>query len=295
MEASEELFAHLSNRVRICYQTFGNPDDPAVILVAGHAGSMLEFPEDLINLMSPADSTNRYFVIRYDHRDTGLSTEFPVPANYSLADMAGDIEGLVDHIGLASKGFHIVGASKGGMMAYLVAARRAGQCKSLTLLLTSPGISKELPQKEFRDYGNVPMFIGAGDQKQMHIDAGMRVWEGLATAPTDDDRKEQLALRTRIVERESKSGTLYSKEPNHGDATTQDEKWPGFDALKKIECPTTVLQAAKDPIFGEIHGEALAEAISGAEYVLWNDIGHELPRRVWVRLTELLQRTWQKG
>ncbi|KAF5025090.1 hypothetical protein F66182_2859 [Fusarium sp. NRRL 66182] len=79
MNASLELFVTLANRVRICYQTFGDPSDPAVILVPGNAGNMLEWPEGLIGQLLTASNGKKRFIVRFDQRDTGLSTEFPVP------------------------------------------------------------------------------------------------------------------------------------------------------------------------------------------------------------------------
>lgn len=98
MDASEELFVTLSTGVRICYQTFGDPSNPAIVFITGHSGSMLEWQEDMIELFNPAGGPQHY-IIRFDNSDTGLSTEFPVPGGYTLEDMAGDIEGLVDHLG----------------------------------------------------------------------------------------------------------------------------------------------------------------------------------------------------
>lgn len=147
MDASEELFVTLSTRVRICYQTFGNPSNPAVVLISGHSGSMLGWHEDMIKLFNPTDGP-RHYIIRFDNRDTGLSTEFPVPGGYTLEDMAGDIEGLVDHLGLPSVGFHIVGLSMGGHLASILAARRRREVRSLTLLYASPGTRANIPLNE---------------------------------------------------------------------------------------------------------------------------------------------------
>ncbi|KAM0560024.1 hypothetical protein ACHAPJ_003982 [Fusarium lateritium] len=298
MNASSELFVTLPNRVRICYQTFGDSSDPAVILIPGNAGSMLEWPEDLIEQLVSTNDGKKQFVIRFDQRDTGLSTEFPVPGGYSIGDMATDVEGLADHLNLSapSKGFHIVGASKGGPVAYTVAARRPQQVQSLTLMYTSPGISPELPMKEGLDLGLQPTLAGFGDQRATHVKMRMTVYDALTTQPDEAERKEVEELALRITEREMKSGTLYSKGPNHGAASHEGSGWPGGDTLKEVKCPTTVIQAGKDQIFGVVHGQALVKAIPGdVEYVLWEDVGHEMPRRIWGRLATLLQQFWKKS
>ncbi|KAM5341519.1 hypothetical protein ACJ41O_014550 [Fusarium nematophilum] len=290
MNASPELFVTLPNRVRICYQTFGDPSDPAVILIPGGSGSMLEWCEEMIQLFNN-DKSNPHFIVRFDPRDTGLSTEFPVPAGYTLEEMAGDVEGLIDHLELPPKGFHLVGASMGGPVAYLVAARRPRQTRSLTLLYASPGSSKELPLKAGVDVGTEPM--GIGNMRQKHIDFRMRIRDALTTQPDEENRKFDQALITRITDREMRAGTLYSKGPNHGAAGFAPR--PGVEILKDIVCPATVIQSAKDQYFSVAHGEALAKGLENSEYVLWEDVGHELPMRIWGRLAEVFVKTWKRG
>lgn len=291
MDASAELFVTLPNRVRLCYQTFGDASDPAVILIPGHSGSMLAWPEDMIRLFKPSGDGQNYFIIRFDPRDTGLSTEFPVPAHYDLSAMVGDLEGLIDHLELGPKGFHLVGASMGGPVAYMTAAQRQTQVRSLTLLVCSPGSSEELPLGAGIDPGLPPM--GFGNARKEWIDYHMRIYDLLTTKPDETERKEEEARAAQMTDREMRAGTLYSKHLNHGAAGYSPR--PGVEILKDFTCAATVLQAAHDPYFSVGHGEALAKAIPGAEYVLWDDIGHELPKRIWGRLAELFLQTWKRG
>ena len=290
MDASEELFVTLPNRVRLCYQTFGDPSHPGVVLIPGHSGSMLAWPEDMIRLFSPPSQP--HFIIRFDPRDTGLSTEFPVPANYTLSDMVDDVEGLIDHLDLSSRGFHLFGASLGGTIAYNVAARRPQQVKSLTMALSTPGHSEELPLKEGIDTGMPPMGFET-NLRQAYIDYYMRWYDGHALRPDETERKGELQRAGQITDREMRAGTLFSKGLNHGAAAYGPR--PSVEILKDLRCAATVLQAGHDQWFSEDHGKTLANAVQGAEYVLWDDIGHELPERIWPRLAELLLQTWKRG
>ncbi|KAL2202818.1 alpha/beta-hydrolase [Sarocladium strictum] len=290
-EFSEELFVQLPNRVRICYQTLGKPTDPAVVLVCGHACSLYDWNEQMLQLFTPP--SNPHFIIRFDHRDTGLSTEFPVPAEYNLLDMAGDVEGLIRHLDVGP--VHVVGGSLGGPIAWAVAARSPELTRTLTLVYTSPGISSELKMAQPNLDANLGMLPFAGmDQRQSFIDSSTRLMDFLATEPlSPEDRKAGIERITFIVNREAKHGTLYSKGPNHGAASS--EGWP-TKLLADIKCPTTVIQAGKDQFFGPEHGEALVKAIPGdVDYVLWEDVGHEFPKRVWDRFAEVLLQTWKKG
>ncbi|KAH7142863.1 Alpha/Beta hydrolase protein [Dactylonectria estremocensis] len=292
MDASLELFVTLPTRVRICYQTFGDPSDPAVVLIMGATCSMLDWREDLLPFFSP--DGDRHFLVRFDHRDTGLSTEFPVPGGYTLEHMAGDIEGLVDHLGLGPKGFHVVGTSMGGPLAYMLATRRPQQVKTVTLMFTSPGVSEDFPAGRGVDMGTLPMVPGAGDQKENYIEYSTNLYKLLATEPpSEEERKENEDLIKRIVDRDLKGGTLYSKGLNHRAALWGN--WPGEETVRQVKCPATVIQGGKDQFFGPEHGEALARWIEGAEYVLWDDVGHEMPKRIWGRMGEVFLRTWKRG
>ncbi|KAL4731706.1 hypothetical protein ACLX1H_000686 [Fusarium chlamydosporum] len=189
-----------------------------------------------------------------------------------------------------------MGVSKGGPVAYTVASHRPHQVKSLTLMFTSPGVSPELPIKGGLDLGFQPMLAGYGNVKETALRSGMKMYDAFTTQPDEEERKEVEELITRVVEREYKHGTLFSKGPNHGAASHEKDGWPGVDMLKQVKCPTTVVQVRQDQTFGEIHGEALVKAIPGdVEYVLWEDVGHELPRRVWDRMATLVQKTWKKA
>src|SRR3954453_19275195 len=115
----------------ICYETFGDPSDPAMLLVMGLGTQMVAWHDDFC-----AELAGRgFFVIRHDNRDSGRSTllsQLPVPtlrqlglrdrdAPYTLADMAADSIGVLDHLGIERA--HIVGASMGGMIAQTIAIR----------------------------------------------------------------------------------------------------------------------------------------------------------------------------
>lgn len=57
--------------IELCYEEFGNPADPAVLLIMGIGAQMvfwrLEFCQQLAD--------QGYRVIRFDNRDCGLSTK----------------------------------------------------------------------------------------------------------------------------------------------------------------------------------------------------------------------------
>ena len=129
----------------------GDPNDPAVLLIMGLGAQLLlwrkEFCEKLV------DQGLR--VIRYDNRDVGLSTKVtgrhtgaPLaprmvrsflglrsPAVYTLEDVADDAAALLDHLKIDTA--HIVGASMGGMIAQVFAARHKVRTKTLAIIFSS--------------------------------------------------------------------------------------------------------------------------------------------------------------
>src|SRR5437879_2868113 len=119
-----EQFAELGP-VTLCYETFGDQDDPALLLIMGLGTQMIAWREDFCRMLVDQG----FFVIRFDNRDVGRSTSMkgrPVslpelvtkrvkkPA-YTLGEMADDAVALLDHLGIQQA--HIVGASMGGMIA----------------------------------------------------------------------------------------------------------------------------------------------------------------------------------
>ena len=48
MSGSGEQFASLPSGIDLCYETFGNPDDPPVLLIMGLGGPMNWWTTDLL-------------------------------------------------------------------------------------------------------------------------------------------------------------------------------------------------------------------------------------------------------
>lgn len=108
-----------ANGVDLCVETFGDPADPAILLIHGTNTSMLGWEDEFCERLAAGPR----FVVRYDHRDTGRSVAYePGAPRYTLRDLVADAVGLLDAFGL--QGTHLVGRSLGG--AVRGAFRRAG-------------------------------------------------------------------------------------------------------------------------------------------------------------------------
>src|SRR4051794_12063299 len=133
--------------IELAYETFGDRDDPPVLLIMGLATQMIGWPDEFCSGLVERG----LFVVRFDNRDIGLSTHLDdrgAPdilsllggtgsAPYPLADLADDSVGLLDALHLDRA--HVVGASMGGMIAQLVAIRHPERVRSLTSIMSTTG------------------------------------------------------------------------------------------------------------------------------------------------------------
>ena len=142
----------LPTGITIEYETFGNPVDPALLLISGFSAQLTSWHENLCKLFA----AQNFHVVRFDNRDCGLSTkldgvvvnttavitaalmEEPIPeVPYTLTHMAADAMGVLDGLGIAKA--HVMGASMGGMIAQTVAIEHPHRVLSLTSVMSQPG------------------------------------------------------------------------------------------------------------------------------------------------------------
>lgn len=120
------------NGIDICSESFGDPSNPAILLIMGATCSMVYWDEEFCQRLA---DTGRY-VIRYDNRDVGRSVVYePGSSNYTVIDMANDAAGLLDAYNIEQA--NIVGMSLGGMIAQVLATRHPQKVLTLTLIASS--------------------------------------------------------------------------------------------------------------------------------------------------------------
>ncbi|QQA41811.1 alpha/beta fold hydrolase [Pelagovum pacificum] len=264
---------------RLAAESFGDPDDPAVLLVMGATASLLTWPEALCEELAAAG----HFVIRYDHRDTGLSTLCPAGApDYRVDDLATDIVDVLDGFGVARA--TLVGMSLGGYLSQIVALDAPERVASLVLIASEP--------------------LGwEGDPLPSMSAAFLDQFAGLQTLDWSD--RTQVATVLLGIERSS-AGTLFdeaaararieavlARSPdiaaafNHA-VMQQTRDWTGGAA--RLTCPTLLLHGTLDPVLPVANGEALSETIPGSRLVLFDGVGHELPDRILPRIVEEIGR-----
>ena len=259
-----------TNGVELCTQSFGNPDDPPILLIMGAGASMLWWDETFCRLLA---DTGR-FVIRYDHRDTGRSTTFP-PGNpgYSGADLVTDAVGVLD--GYSIEAANLVGFSAGGAIAQLLTLNHAERVRSLTLISTSPVIPGERalppPTEAFR------RFVAITQVDWSDRDSVIRYRVDYCRMLAGDGPFDEPALLD-LVRRDVERAHDFSAAQNH-DLIADGE--PPRRPLASITVPTLVIHHLGDPIFPLDHDVALAEAIPTAGLHPLIGAGHLIDRADW--------------
>jgi pimeloyl-ACP methyl ester carboxylesterase len=259
------------NAVDLCVETFGDPADPAILLIMGAGASMDWWEDDFCARLA----AGARYVIRYDHRDTGRSVSYPPGApGYTGDDLVADAAGVLD--ALEVRRAHVVGQSMGGALAQVMALDHRDRVASLTLISTSPsGSDADLPG--MTDEARAAFAIAEPDwsDRAAVIDYWTELWRGCAGRSRPFDEEGIRALCARAFDRTT---NVESSMHNHYAAESTD-RWR--ERLGELDMPTLVVHGTDDPVMPYAHGEALAREIPGAELLVLEGTGHELPRRDW--------------
>ncbi|WP_127507381.1 alpha/beta fold hydrolase [Actinoplanes solisilvae] len=273
METAERFVE--SGALRLWTERIGDPGDPAVLLIMGAGAQAVGWPDVLLGRLVGRGVQ----VIRFDHRDTGLSSVVDFDERpYAIADLAGDCLAILDAYGLASA--HVVGASMGGMIAQWLGVHAAARVRSLTIVGSSPmghdpgpawgrawagepADPDDLPPPTAEFVAHVAADLPPGVESDVEL---FRVFNG-AVRPFDE-----AGVRA-MLERAWKRAVAPSAAGNHSRAglTFAPDR---LASLSAITAPTTVVHGDQDPVFPLAHGEALAAAIPGARLAVVPGMGH---------------------
>ncbi len=288
-----------SGEVDLYYEDMGDPNDPAVLLIMGLGSQLLlwrtAFCEKLV-----AEGLR---VIRYDNRDVGLSSKterhqssgsriprmvkfwlgVPSSGPYTLEDMADDAAAVLDHLRIDRA--HIVGASMGGMIAQIVAARFRERTRSLGVIFSSnnrPFLPPPAPRALFAVLQGPP----AGSPRDVIVDNAVRVTRiiGSPAYPAPEQR-----IRAEAIEGYERCYYPWGI-PKHFSAILATGSLTRYN--RQITAPTVVLHGRADKLQRPAGGRAVARAISDARLVLFDGMGHELPEQLWDRVIGELTATF---
>ena len=272
--------------IEIAYESFGRASEPPVLLVMGLGTQMLGWPDGFCQELV----RRGHFVVRFDNRDIGLSTHLhdaprPDPvaawsgdlgsASYTLSDMAADAAALLDTLGFDSA--HIVGASMGGMIAQTLAIERPERVRSLTSIMSSTGDAKVGQATQ------AAMAVLMAPPARSREEAMDRVVEsyrviGSPGYPLDEEAlRERARLSFDRAYDPSGVGRQLVAILASGDRTAR---------LRDVRVPALVIHGEQDPLVGASGGRATAAAIPGAELVVIEGMGHDLPQPLWPEIAD---------
>ena len=283
----------MANGLRLCYEEFGSPSDPPIVLIMGLGTQMTSWPDAFCEAL--ADKA--YRVIRFDNRDIGLSEKIEtdntpnliglmirsrlglkLSVPYTLRDMCRDTIGLLDALSIERA--HWVGASMGGMIAQLLAAEYPDRTLSLTSIMSTTG-RKGLPQaplKVLRQMSSRP----SAKNKDAYIKHAMQTW-GLIGSPDYPPEPEE--LRAKIMKSLSRS---YYPAGYRNQAAAIIECGDRRGVLHRIKCPTLVIHGKADVLVPVEGGIETARNIKNAQLELIEGMGHDFPKQLIPKITNLI-------
>lgn len=256
-------------------------DGPVLVLLAGLGAQRHWWPPGLVALLA-----EEHCVIIPDNRDVGGSPRMdhlglagaglealqrgePVDPPYTLGDMAGDVIALLDHLEVDRA--HVVGASMGGMVAQHVAFGWPDRTASLTSIMSTTG-GADIPAG---DPAVLAMLLERPPthSEDAYVEASTAASKMSANSPLFDEedarRRHRLSYRAGL--NPAASGRQLLATLLDGDRT---------ERLAELEVPTLVIHGEVDPMLRVEAGRATAAAIPGAQLLVLDDVGHELPRAV---------------
>jgi pimeloyl-ACP methyl ester carboxylesterase len=277
-------FTSTDNRqIELEYDHFGNPADPALLLIMGFTAQMVAWDEEFCTQLADRG----HFVIRFDNRDCGLSTKLHgVPSNsdavimaammetemppvpYTLSDMAADAMKVLDHLNIERA--HIMGASMGGMIAQTVAIEHPHRVKTLISVMSQPG----------------ELTVGQPTQEAME----------LIVTPAPSDRDEYIAFAPKWQLWQSKKYRSDEVSRRNAirdfDRSNYPEGGPRqmaaiyasgsrAEGLQKLQVPTLVIHGTDDQLITPSGGERTAELIPNSTLLMVEDMGHDMPQPLW--------------
>lgn len=278
--------------VEIYYETWGDRADPTLLLVNGLGSQMINWEPDFCRLLVAAG----FHVVAFDNRDVGLSSKTGGPppdatamavafrtgqrmesAPYTLSDMAGDGFAVLDALEVDAA--HVAGMSMGGMIVQRMAIDRPDRVRSMTSIMSTTGdrsVGRATPEAAR------VLTEPAPSERDAYVDQAVGHRRITAGAYFDEDYWRELVGRgfDRMFH---PMGTAFqiAAVAADGDRT---------EALGGLTVPTLVIHGGMDPLITPSGGEATAAAVAGAELLVLDDMGHDLPEQIWDRVVPALAR-----
>jgi pimeloyl-ACP methyl ester carboxylesterase len=269
-----------ANGIEIEYETFGDASATPLLLIMGLGAQMISWDEAFCIQLAGRG----FRVIRYDNRDSGLSTwmdEAGLPdlgevlsghekPAYTLDGLAADAVGLLDSLGIAEA--HIVGASMGGFIAQLVVLNHPERVLSLTSLMSGPGGLDATPPKP---EGAAVLTLNPPATREERIAQGVSIRRALLGSGDPVVEEAEAARATRAIDR------AYHPAGTARQLAATLAAQGRVERLRSVRVPTLVVHGVDDVLVPVENGRSVAAAVPGARLIEFEGMGHDLPKRVW--------------
>jgi len=282
-----------ANGISIEYETFGDPTKPALALIMGLGAQMIFWQDDFCRQLMERG----FHVVRFDNRDCGRSRHFqelgipdvgaamtaslsgePVPSPpYALRDMAADVVGLLDALGIERA--HVVGASMGGMIAQTVAIEHPARVRSMTSIMSTTG-NREVPPAT--PEAMTALLTPSPSDRAEFIDHMVKTFRIVGSPGFEFD---EASFRDRV-------GRAFDRSYDPSGVARQlvavladgDRR----ERLRSVRVPTLVIHGRHDPLVPVEGGVDTADAVPGARLLVIEGMGHDLPRGAWPQIIDAI-------
>jgi pimeloyl-ACP methyl ester carboxylesterase len=279
--------------IELEYEVFGDRADPAVLLIAGYAMQLISWDAALCEMLA----MRGFFVVRFDNRDCGHSTLLdtgpfdvvsaivdrlagrePPPVPYTLLDMANDGFAVLD--ALEVQRAHVVGASMGAVIAQLMAIERPDRVVTLVSIMAGTGepeYGQGSPETLAALFGPPP------STRDEYVEHMVRIAKEAGTKSHYDEQ------RTR-----ARAGAAFDRAFCPEGSTRQFAALSCASSreaqLRALTVATLVIHGVQDTLVAPSGGERTAELVPGAQLLILEEAGHDLPPVVWPRVVDAIAR-----
>ena len=279
-----------NGNVSIAFETFGNPaQGEPLLLIMGLDFQMVWWPDAFCEQLV----ARGFSVVRFDNRDTGLSTHFSSPSRqspwralwgrtepaYTALDMVNDALTVMDAVGWSSA--NVMGGSMGAGLAQAMALTHPERVRSLISCMGLPVDAGPLRTMTYIRFGVFPrlMRIKPGGSREAQIEALVAIFRAIASPGFPFPEEWAREVATLSHDRSPREPTSTQRQLAAGRAQK-------FLPLSSITAPTLVIAGEADPLIKCSGGRDTPDRIPGARFVSYPGMGHNLPEELWPDIIE---------
>lgn len=262
--------------IELGYEEFGRPGGEPLLLIMGLTFQMVWWPDEFCAELA----ARGFHVVRFDNRDTGLSTRLAKGDKYTAADMVCDATAVMDALGWKSA--HVVGASLGAGLAQWLATHEPSRARTLTLIM-SGGVGGRLKALRVIQFGVLARLARQrfGTDREGQIGSQMAVIRAMSSPKHPFDEEWVRATATLAVSRGGIDPAATQRQTAAGFTTGNQTA-----ALRRLSVPTLVVHGEDDPLVRVSAARELAAVIPGSRLVVYPAMGHEIPAHLFEALAD---------